>query len=767
MTLPTRPALWTLLPLFFLSGVCGLVYQVLWLRLLSLVFGVTVYAASTVLASFMTGLAAGAWLAAHLVARTRRPLAVFAALELGVGISALLTPLALGAAGTVYTAAQAAVPDSLPLLTLVRFLCAFIVLLVPTVLMGATLPVLSASQAVRRRGLGHSLGVLYATNTAGALVGALATGYVFIEQFGMQRTFLLAASANGLVALLAWAMARSEAPDSDAAEAQPTSDPAAVDASEPVSPRLVLLVTAVSGLASLALEVVWFRLLTQFLTATSYAFTTMLATVLGGIALGSALAARLLREERSWTWLLGLVQAATGLAVLLSLRVLVATYQGGAHVTALTRASVIAILPAAILMGLAFPLTLRLWTGRREAHEGGVATARRVGTVYSANVLGAIAGSVLGGFVLLPWLGSRVSLMVLAGLYVASGVLLLLRRRPRHQHAWAATLALLVVGVGAAVTLPDPLRAPMRQRHGAERLFWSEEGVQTTVSVHTGAFRGMLLYLDGLHQASDAPEMVRLHRLIGHLPMVLHPSPTRALVVGLGGGATPGAVSQYPGTEVDVVELSASVRRAAGMFAHVNYDLLRQPHVRVRVDDGRNFLTVSPPSRYDVITADLIQPEHAGAGNLYSEEYFRLVRAALAPGGRVLQWIGRRPDAEYKLIMRTFLRVFPQATLWMDGELMVGSLEPLTLSPSLVDRKRDNPVTRRAFDDVGLDGFETLLSWYTAGPDEMRAFVGDGDVLTDDRPRIEYFRSLPEADPPVNLSRVRGDVRRHLTGARP
>ena len=162
--------------------------------------------------------------------------------------------------------------------------------------------------------------------------------------------------------------------------------------------------------------------------------------------------------------------------------------------------------------------------------------------------------------------------------------------------------------------------------------------MQTSVSIHTHAFRGWLMYLDGLHQASDAPEMVRLHRLIGHLPMVLHPGPRRALVVGLGGGATPGAVSQHD-TDVLVVELSDTVRKGAEFFKHVNYDLFARPNVHFRVDDGRNFLSLTD-ERFDVVTADLIQPIHAGAGNLYSREYFQLVHDAVADDGLVLQWIG-------------------------------------------------------------------------------------------------------------------------------
>ena len=249
--------------------------------------------------------------------------------------------------------------------------------------------------------------------------------------------------------------------------------------------------------------------------------------------------------------------------------------------------------------------------------------------------------------------------------------------------------------------------------------------------------------------------MVGLHRLIGHLPMVLHPSPSRALVIGLGGGATSGAVSQYPGTQVQIVELSESVRRAAPFFAHISYDVLNQPNVSMRIDDGRNFLLLSGQT-FDVITADIIQPIHAGAGNVYSREYFTLVRHALRENGLALQWIGHRPQTQYRLIMRTFLDVFPHTTLWFDGNLMVGSTKPLRLSEQLFVAKRSDPRTAAALDEVGLTSFDVLRSWYTAGPDDLRRFVGGGLVLTDDRPLLEYHRSLPSDEGPLDLSGLRG-----------
>jgi spermidine synthase len=287
------------------------------------------------------------------------------------------------------------------------------------------------------------------------------------------------------------------------------------------------------------------------------------------------------------------------------------------------------------------------------------------------------------------------------------------------------------------------------------------EGVQTTATVHYHAAGHRILYLDGLHQANDTDGMVRVHAEIGHLPMVLHPSPRRALVVGLGGGVTAGAVTAHRAATVDIVELAGSVVEAAPFFSHVNGDVLRQPNAALRVDDGRNYLRMTP-RRYDVLTADIIQPIHAGAGNLYSVEYFTLARRVLRDRGLMLQWIGHRDELHYKLIMRTFLHVFPHTTLWADGTLMVGSLEPLRIDRESYERRSRTPDVLFGLSRVRLDTFDALLRRYTAGPDEMRRFVGQGPLLTDDRPLLEYHRSLSESSGPLDLSSLRGDVQRHL-----
>jgi spermidine synthase len=743
-----------LLLLFFFSGACGLVYQVLWLRLLSLVFGVTVYAASTVLAAFMAGLALGSALAGRIVERIGRPLLVFGVAEILIGLSALATPLAFDAASVLYERLYQLSPGSLALLTVARLLAGFAVLLLPTMLMGLTLPVLSSSRLVQQSMFGSRVGALYAVNTAGAVTGAVLAGFYLIGTIGIERSFLLAAATNIVVGALAILIERRLARSATAGALAPAVAGGTVRVTAWNVP--IGIVVLISGLVALALEIVWFRMLVQYLTATTYAFTTMLATVLGGIAVGGAIAGRLLRRGRDWTAWLAVIQIATACATLGSAIFLGWSYAAGWRTSADLQASAAAILPVTLLMGISFPIAIRIAATPADG-ESASSIARRVGRLYSLNVIGAIAGALIGGFVLLPWLGSRDALIALAAVYGASALILIAHhtRRTRLVGLLAAGVVIFAV---LAPLVPDPFVAAYRRRYGSDmREFWREDGIQTAVSVHASQFRRSL-YLDGLHQANDTPDMVRLHRIIGHLPMVLHPAPRKALVIGLGGGATSGAVSQHQ-TSVQIVELSESVRRAAQFFAHVNYDVLNQPNVRIRVDDGRNFLSLSG-EKFDVVTADIIQPIHAGAGNLYSREYFTLVRDALEPGGIALQWIGHRPPTQYRLIMRTFLEVFPHTTLWLDGNLMAGSLEPLQLQEAQFAAKRADPRTAAALDEVGLTSFDVLTSWYTAGPDEMRRFVGAGPVLTDDRPLLEYHRSLPSDDRPLDLSELRGDIAR-------
>lgn len=724
----------------------------------------TVYATSTVLATFMAGLGLGSFLAGRLAGRVSRPLAWFGAIEVAIGVSALVTPVALGAVPALYLPLQAALPDAVAPLTLARFVCAVAVLLVPTALMGATLPLVVKSSLGQGAALGPRIGLLYAANTAGAVAGALAAGYVLIGAIGIQRTFLLAAALNvlvGIAALLASRGMAVSAPEPGGPGAVPALESGGPDPGTTRERRAVLLVCGVSGLASLALEVIWFRVLVLFVPATTYAFTTMLAAVLLGIAIGSLLATPLLNRTRDWTLVLAITQVLTACVAVLSSGLLLTLYAGGQLRGALVPVSLVAVLPPAVLMGVSFPVCVRAWAG--DGWQPASAAAR-LGVLYAVNLGGAIVGAVAGGFLLLPWLGSRRSLVAGAGLYLLAGLLLAGVRAARGGRA--TPLGVGAAGAAAFVALAMWMPAVLPAIEGrrvppGERLLWHSEGRQTTVGVYGRPSGATVLYLDGLHQANDTAPMVKLHRLVGALPMALHPAPARALVIGLGGGVTPGAVSQFTGSTVDVVELSEGVVQAAAWFAHVNYDVLSRPGVRLRVDDGRNFL-LTTQHRYDVVTADIIQPVHAGAGNLYSREYFTLARRVIDDGGLMLQWVGERPDSQYRLIVRTFLEAFPETTAWVAGNLLVGSTRPLVISRAAVEAKLADRQTATVMGDVDIRSFDDLLALYTAGPGELRAFVGEGPSLTDDRPLVEYHRSLPSGEPVVDLRGLRSDPRRHV-----
>jgi spermidine synthase len=752
--------------LFFCSGASALIYQVLWTRMFGWVFGVTVHAASAVWATYMAGLAVGSLAAGRLGDRLRVPMRWFGATELLIAATALASPSLLGVLQQAYVALHPAIGDAPAAVTTVRLGIAFAVLLVPTALMGATLPLVIRSATFRQGPLGGRVGFLYGSNAAGAIAGTLVAGLHLIPQLGLQRSFLVAAALNACAG--AGALALSTVVEARAAGAEPRGPGKGIPDRPDWRRRVVLIVFTLSGFVTLALEVVWFRVLTLFLRPTVYGFALMLAAVLAGITLGSYIAAAVLRQRRDWLAALAGLQLATAAGIVLSCGPLVYLAAVSERITPAIAAvlpeylaypmagSLLTIFPTALLMGIAFPIGLHAWTAGGDPETAH--TAERVGLFYSLNVAGAIVGSLAAGFLLLPVAGSRTSLILLGAITCASGLALAAASslRPWARGGLAAGgLAVFAVAVGMA---PDPFALFVAHRYPGQQVVWRAEAPEATVVVHER--QGELsLTVNGNHEASTGPGMTYVHRRIGHLPLALHPDPRTALVIGLGGGATAGAASRHDGVFIDIVELSAAVVQGARFFEAINHGVLDRPHVSVRIDDGRNYLMLTS-KRYDVITADVILPIWAGSGNLYSVEYFELMRRALRPGGLVLQWVAGT-EAEYKLIARTFLSVFPHTTVWGDGTLLVGSTTPLRLRRGDFEWKLQVPGRAAALAELGTTRFEDLLAAFVAGPDELRAFVGPGPLLTDDRPLTEYFLSLPR-NGGVDLSRLRGDVSRFV-----
>lgn len=739
-----------------ISGAAGLIYQVAWVRLLGLSFGVTIYAISTVLAAFMGGLAIGSVVGGRRADSARRPLALYGLVELGVGATALLTPWAFAQLQDVYAATPQVVAGP------ARAVLASTVLLVPTGLMGATLPL--AVRGVRgrsgdTRSDALTMGLLYAANTTGAIVGCLLAGFVLIGKLGLSETIGLAAVGNGVAGLGGLVLSRVR-PCVEREELK------CVEARTNPLATAALIAFAVSGAISLAYEVVWSRILAVLFDASIYGFVLMLATVLAGIAIGGALGGVIARGQsaRAAITFMAMLELGIGVAAVGALLAFGGAYdllmairdQNTPVLARLVRTDlrlmatlcVITVLPAALLMGATFPVAARLWAA------GASGLGRRLGGIYAGNVGGAIVGSLAAGFLIVPLLGAHHGLLLLAaGNVVVAAALFRL-------SGWRRALTAVVTGaavIGVGAVRPPVHELVFEQHFPDQQLLAYWEGLENTVSVGRSADGIQTLFTNSRGQTNDAPDLVRYHRVMGHLAALLAPSENaRALVVGLGAGATPGAMAQHSGALIDVVELSPSVILAAPFFSVANADVLERPNVQLTIDDGRNYLLRNHVA-YDVITADVVHPYDAGATNLYSVEYFRLVARALKPEGIMVQWVSPGSAFEHSLIVRTFMQAFPQSTLWLGGDLLVGSPSPLRLEKNVLEQRLADPAARASLAEVGFNHAQDVLAQFRAGPTELAAYAGEGPILTDDHPILEYFQSQDIPPDPPDLERFRAN----------
>jgi len=733
--------------LFLVSGAAGLVYEVVWLRQLSFVFGVTSQAAATVLAAFMGGMALGSWLLGRVADRMRRPLAFYALLQAGVAATGLLVPLLLQLARLVYVPLYGSTGGSGFLFTAVRAALAFLVLLPTTTLMGATLPALARHVGRTRESIGRRTGLLYALNTAGAVVGTLATGFFLIEHLGLWGSTLLAAGINLAAAGGAFALSRS---------ASAVLKPKKVERAKPSDKRgrLLLWLYAISGFAALGLELVWNRMLILWFSNVTYTFSAMLAVFLVGLALGGAcgswLVKRLKKPQRAFVWGeigVGLsALATTGLALNWPLALGRAsqavagglTGWGSLVASSLVLTLIVMLLPT-FFLGMLFPVAVRLYA--RET--GGV--GRRVGELCAANSAGTILGAALTGFVLIPWLGFQGSLLLLTGLSVAVAAAAAWRWLEKKTLALTSCAATVAFG---ALWLPFDRLGENFLREGETLLFYDEsESGTVEVREHAddpanGGVTTRRLVIDGNQATYTAVSDMRKNRMLAHLPMLVHPDPRDVLVICFGSGSTFGALAVYGTVErVDCVEIAPAVLECAPFFAEFNLDVLDNPLARVIVDDGRNYLLCTD-RRYDVITAEPMPPAVAGVVNLYTVEYYELCRRALKPGGIVAQWIPLYQLAvrDVRMLAASFARAFPHVQLWLTGDdiVLLGSDEPLVADRGRFAAAAADPKIVRTLAEVGVPGPEALLDRLALDDAAFRSYVRGFEPVTDDRPVVEY-----------------------------
>jgi spermidine synthase len=747
------------LVIFFLSGASGLAYEVVWTRLLGLAVGHTTVALTAVLAAFMGGLAGGSAFYGRRLERGAPPARLYAQLEAGIALLALLFPVQL--ALVTWLSASAArgfgggFDSGTVSLGLVRFLLAVVAVAPATFLMGGTMPAMLAAVSAARgspaRALAHHAGVLYAINTAGAVAGAALAGFVLIERFGTTETTWLAAAGNLVAAVLTITLMR---PGNYRANTAALASPGDEQPTMPARWRdhRTLGAYAAAGFAALALQVVWTRALVFFAGSTTYAFTSMLIVFLSGITIGSAIAALFADRLRRPATAFAIVQVLLGLTAGWSLRVLRLTTPTIdlmwppddtwlALVSGNFAKAAIATAVPTLLMGVAFPIAVRLARGDTGATEEHRRTSGAVmGRLYAANTTGGILGAAFTGLVFVPWLGVTATLAVASLISVAAGTAMVWR-----EHADRRIPIAMAVAVVAAIVLSAD-RTSLHVPVGSERIVFYEEGMSATISVLEEVTGTRTIYIDRVPVAGTDAIMLTDQKSLAHVPMLLHGAARRVLTVGFGSGGASWSFARYQELEqVDAVEIDPSVFHAAPHLLASNHGVWRDPRFRLILEDARNYLA-STDATYDVIATDCTDLRYKSNANLYTVDYFALVRQRLRPGGLVTVWmpLGGLGGDTFRMALRTFLEVFPHSTVWyMTNQpthylLLVGSDRAILPDVDAIASAMRAPGVAADLAEIRLDDPLKLSASLLLDETELASLAGEGPLNTDRHPLLEF-----------------------------
>ncbi|HUS09650.1 MAG TPA: fused MFS/spermidine synthase [Pyrinomonadaceae bacterium] len=783
---------------FFLSGATGLIYEVLWARMLGLVFGGTTLAVSTVLAAFMGGLALGSALAGRWGGRVKRPVRAYGLLEIGIAVYALAVPSLFSVVDNVYAVIWQQFHPGFFVFSLWRFVLSCAMLLLPTTLMGATLPLLSAALLRSAGPTSTSVTKLYTRNLGGAIFGSIVAGFVLLPYFGVRLTIYTAAAINiiiGIISILAERridVASESASDYSpflATEHQLLNEEDTPSASQPDT-KFWFVCAFISGFVTFSTQVAWTRMLTMIVGSSTYAFSIVVALFLLGLSGGAYVIARKnlsgrLRRAVVWVELvtalslfLSLVMAnkIPGLLVTMGLRLQVQSW-GGLLTLQIVSVALLILLPA-FLMGMVMPLVL-VWAGTRPPDQ----SVQLVGRSYAINTIGAIAGAFIAGFVLIPKLSTWFTILFAAALCViVAGVAYQPKsdvRDPdlRRAMTFGATLVLIVLlfvaaprmnladlSIGAYDSLVRVIarsRGTVQEESGQvgpaiHQVLMYEEGPTSTVSVRRD-WNIISMAINGRTNGSDHEDMPT-QVMLGQLPLLLAPRLKNALVVGYATGVTAGAILQSPIESVECVELEPATINGSRFFEHVNNRPLRDPRLHLIIDDARTYLRVTP-SRYDMIVSEPSHPWVPGVANLFTREFFQLGRDRLNDDGIFVQWlqIYQLSTNSLRSALATFHETFPYVFVfraegaWKGKDLrLVGSKTPLTLD--LIKERIADPRISAELARVNLKSEADVRAWYVCDEKQLAPAVAGAIMNTDDNMHIETtvpreaFRPLLETN---------------------
>jgi spermidine synthase len=750
-----------LLFLFLGSGCAALIYEVVWFQLLSLVIGSSALSMGVILATFMGGMCLGSLAFTRLVPPTIHPLRVYALLELGIAALSLIILVVLPYAGGLYIAIGGHGPVGFFLRSLLAALC----LLPPTLLMGATLPAMARWVEASPRGVSW-LGLFYGANTAGAVIGCVLAGYYLLRVYDMSFAIWVGVGINVLVGAAGWGL-------SMAAPYTPHDEGGTREDVMPAGSSPVYAAIAISGMTALGAEVVWTRLLSLLLGATVYTFSLIVAVFLIGLAIGSGLASIAVRSLGNPRTALGICQCLLVGAIFWAAYSLSRVLPYWPIDPKLSSRPIFqfqidfvrslwVVLPAACLWGASFPLALASIAPNRRN------LGRLVGSVYAANTVGAIVGALVTTLVLIPSYGTqRAQRILIAETALAAAIVLvpvLSRASGELTYTWkrvvpgAIALTLVRWVAGMVPPLPPELVAwghnVATSRNNYGQMVFVGEGMNSSMAVSkTG---DTLNYHNaGKVQASTLPIDMRLQRMLGHLATLVPEHAQDVLVIGCGAGVTAGAVSIDPGvTHETIAEIEWLVpNRVAKLFREVNFDVVSNPKVHVEIDDARHFL-LTTKEKFDAVTSDPFDPWVKGAANLYTKEFFELVKRHLKPGGVVTVFVQLYESTEdaAKSEVATFLDAFPNGMIFGNSDngvgydmVLLGQVEPTQIHIDDIEHRlnrHEYAAVKRSLQEVGFTSATQLFATYAASAPQLQRWLEGAQINRDRNLRLQYLAGL-------------------------
>ena len=721
----------------FISGASALVYQLIWVRLLGLVFGVSSFAVATVVAVFLLGLGLGSYFFGRWSERARDPLRIYLYVELGIAATSLIAYLVIETL-PVYRYLYEYAYNNLGFygLSVARLLLSTLVLLPPVFLIGGTMPLLAKYFLRNPENLGSSFSKIYYLNTLGACAGALLTGFVFVRHFGVIGTLMLAVGGNLLVALIIALSKRGSSVTRPSTGKQ-----------SPYSYMLVFLF--LTGFISLGYEMLWVRILSTYGLSTSQAFALILAGFLLGFSVGAWVVARKVDHHRNleaWFSAVSIVTALSGAVVLLifrqfeTLTILLADATPMSQLTlGMALSFTVSFIPA-VFMGILFPLGVRIY-----AHDIDRIGAK-AGNTFFSNTLGCVLGSLLTGFVLIPFLGMWNTTLVLINLSLLIAVAFLLRGRSPARAQWVSLVVVAVAANLLVFTDGKTFHAELKGRdmrtaaEGFEVIYYAEGLSGTVTAVERGDYRG--LFVDGQNVSGTDPVLLADSKMLAHVPLLLAEEPTIALTVGYGTGTTSGSMLLHD-IEVHAVEIEKKIIEAAPLFSKVNYSSYADPDLEIVLDDARNYIATTD-EEFSAIVTDVTNLKYKRNPYLYTREYFEIMRAALSADGVAAAWlpVGGLSFNDLRTLIATFDSVFPHTTAWYFTQfpthfiILVGT--PQATLVDLGNLREEMTRVERDLRSLNIDNVYELASMLLLGESDVDSLVQGAPIHTDNRPILEY-----------------------------